>query len=379
MESMECLRDLYFIVDGSGNYYHINNSGNLAVSPSKASAEVFTFADANQRIGGGKRAHFYSVIPAEVDEEPLLQDFEEVLKDNLNNVICISEQSCYQEQGKKIDLVYDLEQVDWKEYLMHFSYVAGETGRYLEDLQKKLSEVDMQICDIMHLVELYELDECESLDTMELLRDCRERRRHIKDEINLVECFQRSIGSSANVAKAKDGIKQMEKLDDRKYKPRQLDYLFKGRVMKQKVVKEDLQLEEDFCDVQEEEVMEYVRRETVFDGRQNDWAKMVEEQAEFFENAKQYICNLKLDLRQIDDEIERVMAEIEDANYNVTQGYKVFKELKELRNRRKELGRELDSVETIVSCFDCESMVEAYRYCADTIGEKVIKEEAENE
>ncbi len=379
MESMECLRDLYFIVDGSGNYYHINNNGNLAVSPSRATAEVFTFADANQRIGGGKKAHFYSVIPAEVDEESLNQDFEEILEENLNNVICISEQSRYQEQGRKLELVYDLEQVNWKEYLMHFSYVAGETGRYLEDLQKKLSEVDMQICDIMHLVELYELDDRESLETMELLRDCRERRRHIKDEINLVECFQRSIGSSANVAKAKDGIKQMEKLEDRKYKPRQLDNLFKGRVLKQKVVVEDLQPEEESFDMQEDTVMEYVRCETVLDGRQNDWAKMVNEQVTFFENAKQYMVNLKLDLRQIDNEIERIMAEIEDANYNVTQGYKVFKELKELRNRQKEIEKELNSVETIVSCFDCESMVEAYRYCADKISEAYGGGEAENE
>lgn len=43
------------------------------------------------------------------------------------------------------------------------------------------------------------------------------------------------------------------------------------------------------------------------------------------------INNLQMDIMEIDDEIENILLETEDANCNVAQGYKVFKRLKELR------------------------------------------------
>ena len=51
---------------------------------------------------------------------------------------------------------------------------------------------------------------------------------------------------------------------------------------------------------------------------------------------------------------------MEDANYNVTQGYRAFKELKDLRNERKEVLVELEAVQMIAERFDCDSMREAY-------------------
>ena len=53
-------------------------------------------------------------------------------------------------------------------------------------------------------------------------------------------------------------------------------------------------------------------------------------------HAEQYITNIQLDIDEIDDEIEEILLQTEDANYNVAQGYKVFKRLKELRIERKE-------------------------------------------
>ena len=47
------------------------------------------------------------------------------------------------------------------------------------------------------------------------------------------------------------------------------------------------------------------------------------------------MTNLRVDIAEIDDEIESILIETEDANCNVAQGYKVFKRLKELRLERK--------------------------------------------
>ena len=55
----------------------------------------------------------------------------------------------------------------------------------------------------MHYIELCETDDNEATDLVELLRVCREKRREIKDELACVDSFQKNLGTSANVAKAK--------------------------------------------------------------------------------------------------------------------------------------------------------------------------------
>ena len=50
---------MQYIVDGNGNYYTVNGNDQLVVARDKDEAGVFTFFEANQRIGGGKRAYFY--------------------------------------------------------------------------------------------------------------------------------------------------------------------------------------------------------------------------------------------------------------------------------------------------------------------------------
>lgn len=49
------LSELYYIMDGSGNYYRVDRTDQLVVSGSRDEATVFNFVEANQRIGTGKR------------------------------------------------------------------------------------------------------------------------------------------------------------------------------------------------------------------------------------------------------------------------------------------------------------------------------------
>ena len=92
----------------------------------------------------------------------------------------------------------------------------------------------------------------------------------------------------------------------------------------------------------------------------------VEEQAEFYRNAEQYITNIQLDIDEIDDEIEAILLQTEDANYNVAQGYKVFKRLKELRIERKEKEKELDCLYALTDTIDCPSLASV---CEESLAE----------
>lgn len=44
------------------------------------------------------------------------------------------------------------------------------------------------------------------------------------------------------------------------------------------------------------------------------------QQAEFYANAEQYIYNLQADLNEIDIQIEQILNEIGDSNYNAYAG-----------------------------------------------------------
>ena len=102
--------------------------------------------------------------------------------------------------------------------------------------------------------------------------------------------------------------------------------------------------------------MKYVRKATVFDGKENDWMAFAMQQAEFYKNAKQYIINIRSDIDEIDGAIIDLMGEIEVSNCNVTQGYKLFKRLKDLRLERKQKEKELECLYILTEHFDMDAM-----------------------
>lgn len=381
---MTTLDKLYYIVDTAGNFYRINKNNQLVVTDDKEQAGIFNFVEANRRIGSGKKSHFYLTIP--VDDEEINQEI--ILPDS--QIQNTSEESEIMNEDSKREInaetSYDLSQIDWKEYLTNFSYIASTIKDYHEELNQELSDIDQKICDMMHYVELNELSDDESIQAMELIKEFRIRRREIKDEMYKAECVQKSIATNANETKAKTGIKQIDGLQNRKYTPRKLEGLFEEHEKRQleqveKTAKKREQAiipfsnnwskhEKEFNveeDGEKGEDMDDTKRETIYDGKQNDWKKFAKKQVEFFENIKQYMCNLEIELDQIDDEIEDTLCLIEDVNYNVAQGYKVFKHLKELRNQRKKNLQELDCLDALTEKFDCGAMLEVYRESLDVI------------
>ena len=367
---------LYYIMDYSGNYYRTNQADQLVAVAGEQDATVFTFAQANSRICVGKKAAFYCMVPLEEKAED--SDAEAVESGEAYEDAFVSpiKELAYDEVSEPVEKnvsSYDLSEIDWAEYLTHFTYLVEGLKDYREQLAKKHSDIEQKICDILHYIELCETNEEEAIDLVELLRVCRENRRDIKDELQRIEYFQNNFGTNMNVAKAKQALKCIKGLETRKYRPRKYDELFENCTLKDKrLQRADIRQMEHGHEIQKqrfvvepvqkdeggEETMLEERNITPFDGKENDWLSFARQQAEFYRNAGQYITNLQMDIREIDEEIEETLLEAEDTNCNVTQGYKVFKRLKELRLERKSKSMELDCLYALTDYIDCDALAD---------------------
>ena len=340
---------LYYIMDYSGNYYRTNQADQLVSVVSQQDAMVFTFAQANSRICVGKKAAFYCMIPIEdsedetdaaecekvsPDEEMGVNDMEKQENTGVEEYFSPVKELTYDElteQAEKDVSSYDLSEIDWAEYLTHFTYLVEGLKDYREDLASKHSDIDQKICDILHYIELCETNDEEAIDLIELLRVCRENRREIKDELQRIEYFQNNFGTSANAAKAKQALKCIKGLENRKYRPRKYEKLFENCILRDKDPskaelrgmqigyedrKQKFSMEHTYTYEGGEETMFEERKETPYDGKENDWFAFAKQQAEFYRNAGQYMTNLQLDIRELDDEIEAILLKAEDAHCN---------------------------------------------------------------
>lgn len=349
--------NLCYIIDYQRNYYRLDQNNQLVVA-SKEQADMFGPEEASEKIRAGRKAQFYSTIP--VDET--------------------------------LALSYDPGEIDWVAYLQQFCGVVNALDAYQVALNGALSDVDMKICDILHYVELYETQGRDG-ELVALLQECRKERRVIKDSMFCADAFQKALGTKENQAKAREALRQICKLDTRKYTPRKLEELFKSaQPAGQKVMDEPTESAEETWTGTNDEAMteenamenkvienkaaEYRKRETVFDGQENDWRAFAKKQVEFYGNINQYIMNQYIRMDELDVLIEKLLEETEDANYNVTQGYRVFKMLKEFRKERKAIKTELAYLEPMAACFDCDAMEEAFSYSLDVMDE-VLGEEGE--
>lgn len=355
---------MYYIMDYSGNYYRNNDRDDLVIAKNSDEAAIFSFIDANKRINSGHKNKFYLLRPVEESHE-VYQDREIYETETLVQVNDLSVPV----------LEYDISQVNWKEYLMHFSYVIEALGGYRDSLIKAESDVDLKICDILHYIELCDTSEEEAASLVDLLKECREHRRDVKDEIICLDTFQRTVGTSANLAKAKEAIKAIKGLETRRYTPRKLSELFEGRTVKMPTSGEK---PHDFEVRKETEDMELIRRETIFDGKENDWMEFALQQAEFYRNVGQYIVNIRIDIEEIQQEILDLMDEIDSSNCNVAQGYKLFKRLKDLRILRKKKEQELQCLYILTGRFDVDDMANEYENDVYEMERLMYPEEVQN-
>lgn len=156
---------MYNIVDMQGNYYKIGAKGNLVAAKNSSEAALFTMREANDRIGGGKKSRFYTTVEADVQpaEEPVYSapEYDEIEKPTM----------------------FDSLDNDWETTLSKLCYMSSHIQEYQDNLNNMLSDVDKEVCDLLHFLEFNELDDADMLKASKMLQDARRRRREIKDEM----------------------------------------------------------------------------------------------------------------------------------------------------------------------------------------------------
>lgn len=101
------------------------------------------------------------------------------------------------------------------------SKVVELVGRRKDYLVNELTMVDLELSDIEHAAEFYELNASQGYKLYKMLHDARVRRRKIKDELNLCTTFMGcSIKGIDNVCRQAEGYKS------RAYTPRVNKELF---------------------------------------------------------------------------------------------------------------------------------------------------------
>lgn len=139
---------LYYIMDYSGNYYRTDQTDQLVAVTKEEDAAVFTLAQANNRIGTGKKAAFYCMVPIEAkkdvtdaETENLLDIFvtEEQVKIDEDEFVSPIKELTYDKMTERVEkngYSYNLSEMDWAEYLTHFIYLMKGLKDYRDELAK---------------------------------------------------------------------------------------------------------------------------------------------------------------------------------------------------------------------------------------------------
>ena len=200
---------LFCITDTYGSYYGLNQLNKLVPVSGEGQATRFTFIKANNIIQN-------SIKP--------MQRYQYVLKEvsGQGNAASYSDL----DDGDYIMTRFDDMETDWNGYMEDLISFSSQLRQYRINLNYMLSEVDKEICDIMHYIEFYNLDAARGYKTYKMLKDCRLRRRKIKDEYEKATAAIQVFANDDLIEKMKTALKQMKGLDNRLYKPRVLTELF---------------------------------------------------------------------------------------------------------------------------------------------------------
>lgn len=115
---------------------------------------------------------------------------------------------------------------DWEELITTLCYAGKHMKKYKSDLSEMLSNVDMEICDILHYLEFRDLDVNDMVKVVEMLQKRRRYRRKIKEEYEKVNYLDGKLFDEKLQEKVDKSFSFMEKMKRRKYEPRKLNELF---------------------------------------------------------------------------------------------------------------------------------------------------------
>lgn len=207
------MRDkIYYIADTFGAYYGFNQFNKLVPVNGKEQATKLTFLKANnvlQNMIKPTNRYQYILIEAGNDEEE---------QEVVSNI----------EKKEWLDTRFDGLNTDWQSHLEEILSFVSQLQQYKCNLSYMYSQVEKEICDIMHYIEFNNLDAANGYKIYKMLRECRLRRRKIKDEDVRVTVAIQALGNIELQDKLKESMCQIKALDNRNYRPRVLNELFEN-------------------------------------------------------------------------------------------------------------------------------------------------------
>lgn len=99
--------------------------------------------------------------------------------------------------------------------------------------------------------------------------------------------------------------------------------------------------------------------------------QFLQEQLSFWNGINVQITTMRSDLEQIDEEIESVLNHIEGTSYNVAQGYRMYKILRDKRMERKKILKEVLSLEALKEQVDIIAMIGAFQSSIDNASRRI--------
>lgn len=204
------MRDKTFhIADTYGTYYGLNQANKLVAVNDKSLATKFSFLKASNILQNMiKPSMRYQYVLVEAGEDVDDEGITELPK------------------MERVDTRFDNMDTDWKKYLEDVLGFASQLQQYKNNLMYMYSDVEKEICDLLHYIEFNTLDAANGYKIYKMLRECRVRRRQIKDENIRVSAAIRALGGLELQEKLQDGLCQIRSLDNRTYRPRILEKLF---------------------------------------------------------------------------------------------------------------------------------------------------------
>ena len=95
------------------------------------------------------------------------------------------------------------------------------------------------------------------------------------------------------------------------------------------------------------------------------------QQLRFWQDIEVKVSLIKNEIGRLDEEINSILNYIEETTYNVAQGYKVYKVLRDKQVERKALVKEVACLESILTHVDTEQLVKAFQDSIKLSDEKI--------
>lgn len=111
----------------------------------------------------------------------------------------------------------------WLDKLSGLNGLTSEALHRKEKLIEQLSEVDKELCDLLHYIEFCNLNAAQGYKAYKMIKDRRIKRRSIKNELDVLSII---LGKKLSESVTDEIQKAVSGMDKRTYEPRVLNELF---------------------------------------------------------------------------------------------------------------------------------------------------------